>query len=87
MAMGGGQSLEFHAPIYCGEAVFGMRTIVDVEEKQGRSGLLDIVARAHADDRCDAKDRRSVMEGLTPPRRHSPWTARPRRGAEAAPPQ
>ena len=40
MAMGGGQSLEFHAPIYCGEAVFGMRTIVDVEEKQGRSGLL-----------------------------------------------
>jgi acyl dehydratase len=39
-AMGGGQSLEFHAPVYCGEVVKVERTILDVQEKAGRSGPL-----------------------------------------------
>ncbi len=41
--MGGGQELEFHAPIYCGVEIFGEKSIVKIDMQQGRSGPMVIV--------------------------------------------
>lgn len=43
IGMGGGQTLVFHAPAYCGERIIGERTIVRVSEKEGRKGPLVII--------------------------------------------
>lgn len=43
IGMGGGQKLTFHRHAYCGETIDGQRTIVSVQEKQGRSGDLVII--------------------------------------------
>jgi acyl dehydratase len=43
IGMGGGQSLVFHRFVCCGEQVDVERSVVSVEEKQGRSGPLVII--------------------------------------------
>lgn len=42
-AMGGGQKVTFHAPVYQGENIMGTRTIRSIDLKDGRSGRLVIV--------------------------------------------
>src|SRR5690606_18507502 len=43
VGMGGGQSLTFHRPVYCGETIECERRVVAVNEKAGRSGPLVII--------------------------------------------
>lgn len=43
LGMGGGQSLHFHAPVYCGEFIVGERTLTGVSQKEGRSGPLVVI--------------------------------------------
>jgi acyl dehydratase len=42
--MGGGQELDFRAPVYCGERIFGEKRIASIEQQQGRQGQMVIVA-------------------------------------------
>lgn len=42
-AMGGGQEILFHAPVYCGEHITGEKQIVNVTEQAGRNGVLVVV--------------------------------------------
>lgn len=42
-AMGGGQEIFFHAPVYCGERISGEKQIVRVDRRVGRSGEMVIV--------------------------------------------
>lgn len=42
-AMGGGQELEFHDPVYCGERITGERTIKNVNERESKAGPLIII--------------------------------------------
>ena len=41
--MGGGQSLEFHEPVYCGETIFGEKKVKSITKREGKSGPLVIV--------------------------------------------
>ena len=41
--MGGGQSLQFHEPVYCAEKVFGEKKISSITRREGKSGPLIIV--------------------------------------------
>lgn len=42
-AMGGGQEIEFHAPVYCGENIEGEKGIVRIDRQTGRSGEMVVV--------------------------------------------
>jgi len=42
-AMGGGQELVFHNPVYCGEFIRGEATVIRADERDGRAGPMLIV--------------------------------------------
>lgn len=42
-AMGGGQEITFHNPVYCGERILGEKGIARVDEQTGRSGPMVVV--------------------------------------------
>lgn len=42
-AMGGGQKISFHAPVYCGERIVAEKQVVRVDQQSGRSGPMVIV--------------------------------------------
>jgi len=41
--MGGGQSLQFHEPLYCGQTIFGEKQVKSITKREGKSGPLVIV--------------------------------------------
>lgn len=42
-AMGGGQQIAFHEPVYCGERIVAEKQVVRVDQQAGRSGPMVIV--------------------------------------------
>jgi acyl dehydratase len=42
-AMGGGQEIAFHEPVYCGERIVAEKQVVRVVQQDGRSGPMVIV--------------------------------------------
>jgi acyl dehydratase len=41
--MGGGQSLAFHEPVYCGQTIAGEKSVKSISKREGKSGPLIIV--------------------------------------------
>ena len=41
--MGGGQKIDFHDHVYCGETIRARKQIVSIQKKEGRNGTLVIV--------------------------------------------
>lgn len=42
-AMGGGQQIVFHEPVYCGERIVADKQVVRIDQQAGRSGPMVIV--------------------------------------------
>lgn len=41
--MGGGQSLAFHEPVYCGQTISGEKSVKSITKREGKSGRLIIL--------------------------------------------
>jgi acyl dehydratase len=56
-AMGGGQRLTLHAPVYCGDFIAGQRRLAGVTEKKGRADTLIVIEEelAYADKAGELK--------------------------------
>lgn len=59
-AMGGGQEIEFHDPVYCGERIVGDKGVIRVEQQTTRSGQMVVVVE-EIQYRNDANERKVTL--------------------------
>ena len=60
--MGGGESFQFHQPVYDGDVLTSVRVIENIEEKHGRSGPFVLVTSRTTYTRQDGT---TVAEAVT----------------------